>query len=117
MARANKTYGYTVALWEIDETVQGLFRFTSQYRNARKLPTTNLWRSLIDPSWAPFFLRPLLASINPQRDANGDLWSLCHLWSNFEIADMDFFRSEQYREYYQALDATGGFYYQRVRTR
>lgn len=115
MARKNKVYGYTVALWEIGKTVHGLFQFTSRYKKEKRIPTTNLWKSIVEPSWAPFFVRPFLGSMFPEsRDDGGDAWNLCHLWSNFEIADMDFFRSEQYRAYFDALDHEGGFYYQRV---
>lgn len=40
--------------------------------------------------------------------------SLVHLlvWSNFEIADMDFWRGEAYTKYFEYLDSTGGFYYE-----
>ena len=35
------------------------------------------------------------------------------VWSNFEIADMDFWRSEAYSTFFDYLDNTGGFYYER----
>lgn len=35
------------------------------------------------------------------------------VWSNFEIADLDFFRSETYETYFDFLDSTGNFYYER----
>src|SRR6187549_3827648 len=50
----------------------------------------------------------------PVHDRNGDSWTSCHYWSNFEIADLDFFRSRAYQEYYKYLDRRGGFYYERV---
>jgi Glycolipid 2-alpha-mannosyltransferase len=34
------------------------------------------------------------------------------VWSNFEIADMEFWRSEAYTKYFEYLDAAGGFYYE-----
>ena len=34
------------------------------------------------------------------------------VWSNFEIADMNFWRGEAYTKYFDYLDATGGFYYE-----
>ena len=42
---------------------------------------------------------------------------LTHLavWSNFEIADMDFFRSPEYQAFFEYLDRKGGFYFERVR--
>jgi mannosyltransferase len=38
---------------------------------------------------------------------------MCHFWSNFEIADMEFFRSAAYRKIFDYLDRDGGFYYER----
>lgn len=35
------------------------------------------------------------------------------VWSNFEIADLDFFRSNHYRTFFEFLDETGNFYYER----
>lgn len=53
-------------------------------------------------------------------------YNLCHVlplphaqingaqfWSNFEIADMRFFRSKVYSDYFEYLDRTGGFFYER----
>ena len=34
------------------------------------------------------------------------------VWSNFEIADMDFWRSEAYQAYFDYLESKGGFYYE-----
>jgi len=34
----------------------------------------------------------------------------CHYWNNFEIMDLDFFRGDQYSEYFNFLDKEEGFY-------
>jgi hypothetical protein len=34
------------------------------------------------------------------------------VWSNFEIADLNFWRSEAYSKYFDFLDSKGGFYYE-----
>ncbi|KAI0393864.1 glycosyltransferase family 15 protein [Xylariaceae sp. FL0594] len=112
MAKRKKVYGYTMALWEVGKSCPSLFRATVDWKEAAGLPTTSLWRAMIEPSWAPFPFRRLLSWI-PHRDRFGDAWSLCHFWSNFEIADLDFFRSRAYREYFEYLDKAGGFYYER----
>lgn len=39
------------------------------------------------------------------------IWSL--VWSNFEIGDLDFFRSEAYAAFFDHLDASGNFFYER----
>ena len=66
-------------------------------------------------------------------DNNGYTYNLCHsesppclylilmytskaspspVWSNFEIADMDFWRGEAYTAFFDFLDKSGGFYYE-----
>jgi hypothetical protein len=34
------------------------------------------------------------------------------VWSNFEIADLDFWRGEAYTAFFNYLDRHGGFYYE-----
>ena len=34
------------------------------------------------------------------------------VWSNFEIANMEFWRGEAYTKFFDYLDRTGGFYYE-----
>lgn len=34
------------------------------------------------------------------------------VWSNFEIADLDLWRSEAYSKFFDFLDEKGGFYYE-----
>ena len=43
---------------------------------------------------------------------NGTHYNLCHFWSNFEIADMDFWRGEAYTKFFEYLESKGGFYYE-----
>ncbi|ODV83915.1 glycosyltransferase family 15 protein, partial [[Candida] arabinofermentans NRRL YB-2248] len=44
---------------------------------------------------------------------NGQTYNTCHFWSNFEIGDMDFWRSKEYESFFQYLDESGGFFYER----
>ena len=113
MQKHNKKYGYVIALWERGRTIPSLFRKVSDWKKARGIRTTSLWKVMIDPSWAPWPIRPFLRLIR-NRNADGDLWNVCHFWSNFEIADMEFFRSPEYRDFFEFLDADGGFYFERV---
>ncbi|KAF2278073.1 glycosyl transferase [Westerdykella ornata] len=112
MAKHGKKYGYTIALWEVDNTVPSLFRAVSDYKREKHLALTDLWRSMVRASWTPIPFRSL-QSLWPWRDSSGDSWNLCHFWSNFEIADMDFFRSREYRDLFDYLDREGGFYHER----
>ncbi|KAH7361214.1 glycolipid 2-alpha-mannosyltransferase-domain-containing protein [Pyrenochaeta sp. MPI-SDFR-AT-0127] len=112
MEKHGKRYGYIIALWEKGTTVASLFRKLSDYKSHFQIPTTTLWTSMIDPSYLPWPFRRVLALLR-NRDQYGDLWNMCHFWSNFEIADMDFFRSPAYRNLFKFLDDDGGFYYER----
>ncbi|KAF2963797.1 hypothetical protein GQX73_g9776 [Xylaria multiplex] len=107
-----KVYGYTIALWEVGKTCPSLFHATTDWKESRGVPSSSLWNAMMEASWAPFPFRRFLSWI-PHRDAYGDAWSLCHFWSNFEIADMDFFRSRAYQDYFDYLDRKGGFYKER----
>jgi len=112
MAQHKKQYGYTIALWERGKTAPSLFRKLSKYRARLGNPTTSLWRAMMAPSYVPWPFRKAMSLLR-NRDENGDLWNMCHFWSNFEIADMDFFRSREYRTLFDYLDKDGGFYYER----
>jgi mannosyltransferase len=113
MQKNDKRYGWVVALWEIETTVPTLFRRISEYKKKLRLPNTNMWKAMIQPSRVPWPFRRLFMSGKPGRDENGDMWNFCHFWSNFEIADMDWFRSPEYRGLFDYLDQDGGFYYER----
>src|SRR4051812_1179941 len=41
---------------------------------------------------------------------------MCHFWSNFEIARLDWFRSQAYEDFFQMMDKSGGFWTERVRS-
>ena len=45
-------------------------------------------------------------------DDGGQTYNLCHYWSNFEIADLDFWRSEAYAKFFDFLETKSGFYYE-----
>ena len=114
MSKHNKLYGFTIALWEEGKTCPGLFRQFTDWKESHRFKTTELWRAFMSPSWAPWPFRTLMSWL-PHRDRFGDAWSLCHYWSNFEIANLDFFRSKEYQELFEYLDRAGGFYFERVR--
>jgi alpha 1,2-mannosyltransferase len=43
----------------------------------------------------------------------GKSYNRCHFWSNFEIASLDLWRDPQYLEFFDYLDKSGGFFYER----
>ncbi|KAF8163313.1 glycosyltransferase family 15 protein [Crassisporium funariophilum] len=91
----SKVYGFTISLVEWEATIPTL------WASVKEFIVNN--SELISPDNAMGFLS----------DNGGDSYNLCHYWSNFEIADMDFWRGEAYQRFFDFLEAKGGFYYER----
>ncbi|KAJ7449825.1 glycosyltransferase family 15 protein [Mycena latifolia] len=91
----DKVYSFTISLLEHEPTV----------------PT--LWDSVKEfMSEYPHFIEPD-NSMDFLSNDGGSRYNMCHYWSNFEIADMDFWRGEAYSKFFEFLEAKGGFYYER----
>lgn len=128
MAENNKTYGFTIAVKELRETVPNLFRYASAYKRMNNL-TSNLWDMFVQPD--PLEEEAMKKSKKPKPKAleqepgtlpeidmeamEGESYNMCHFWSNFEIARLDWFRSEAYENFFQMMDRSGGFWMERVR--
>lgn len=99
----NKTYGYTINLYDSPASIESLWPETIKFisENSRYLSNPNLMDWLNDEEHRP----------DHYKQAHG--YSTCHFWSNFEIADMDFWRSPAYEAYFEHLDRAGGFFYER----
>lgn len=54
-----------------------------------------------------------IKDIDPEA-MEGEIYNMCHFWSNFEIARLDWFRSKEYEEFFQMMDHSGGFWMERV---
>ena len=135
MERANKTYGFTIAVKELKETVPNIFRYASAYKRKNNLKSQGLWEMFIEPREElpkplpkddPKYQAPLpeeilstepghgkLPDIDPEA-MDGETYNMCHFWSNFEIARLDWFRSKEYEDFFQMMDRSGGFWMERV---
>lgn len=131
MIEHNKTYGFTIAVKELRETVPNIFRYASAYRRMNNL-TTNLWEMFVEPREEPTeqplpesgkatipeeILREGAGRPKPKIDPEameGEKYNMCHFWSNFEIARLDFFRSKAYGDFFEMMDRSGGFWMERV---
>lgn len=131
MIEANKTYGFTIAVKELKETVPNIFRYASAYKRVNNLTSQGLWEMFVEPqpeepkevpeedkhSLPEEILRgdPSHASI-PDIDPEameGEKYNMCHFWSNFEIARLSWFRSKEYEDFFQMMDRSGGFWMER----
>lgn len=100
----NKTYGFTVNLYDSPQSIETLWPETIKFlsgKGGRFLAEHNAMQWLTDS----------VRREDHNIKANG--YSTCHFWSNFEIADMSFWRSQAYEEYFEHLDRAGGFFYER----
>ena len=106
----DKVYGFVITFTEFSNTIPSLFRTLLGFlkENPQHLAPNNGLDFVQDHE--PTF--PWLSQDDMDRD-NIDGYNLCHFWSNFEIGSLKFFRSEAYTSYFQYLDKSGGFYYER----
>lgn len=133
MIESNKTYGFTIAVKELKETVPNIFRYASAYKRMNNMTSKGLWEMFVDPlekepekpkedtSKAPPLPEEILRS-DPNRNSlpeieleamEGEKYNMCHFWSNFEIASLEFFRSKEYEDFFQMMDRSGGFWMER----
>ena len=104
MQRRGERFSFVITLSEYKNTVQGLWEATRGYVAKKAAEVVEVLAE--DNSLA------FLAD-DPEKGMQAELLTHCHFWSNFEIGDMGFFRSDAYREYFEYLDKEGGFFYQR----
>ncbi|OAA67817.1 alpha-mannosyltransferase [Niveomyces insectorum RCEF 264] len=134
MIESNKTYGFTIAVKELRETVPNMFRYASAYKRKNNLTSKGLWEMFVEPPPEkdeplpeddPKYKPPLpeeilridssrnsLPDIDPEA-MEGEKYNMCHFWSNFEIARLSFFRSKEYEDFFQMMDRSGGFWMER----
>lgn len=90
-----KVYGFTISIHEFEKTIPTLWQHTKDFieKNPQYVANDNFLDFISDDG--------------------GKTYNLCHFWSNFEIANLNFWRSEAYSAYFDYLDSTGGFFYER----
>ncbi|KKK12740.1 hypothetical protein P175DRAFT_081361 [Aspergillus ochraceoroseus IBT 24754] len=128
MIEANKTYGFTIAVKELRETVPNIFRYASAYMRKNNIKSQGLWEMFLEPREEPkpeeqpeklpeeiLIAEPgenNLPEVDPEA-MEGESYNMCHFWSNFEIARLDWFRSKEYEEFFDMMDKSGGFWMER----
>ena len=98
MRENKKVYSFIITLPEYRETIPTLWESTRAFcqENPKYVAEGNSMAFIVDDGagW------------------KGD-YNNCHFWSNFEIASLEFWRGEAYLKYFEYLDRSGGFYYER----
>lgn len=136
MIRNKKTYGFTIAVKELRETVPNMFRYASAFKRMNNITSKGLWEMFLDkskeedgnqalPNDTPRRKKPPpqedpdsetetdgLPKIDPDA-MEGESYNMCHFWSNFEIASLEWFRSKEYNDFFELMDRSGGFWMER----
>ncbi|KFY81114.1 hypothetical protein V499_00108 [Pseudogymnoascus sp. VKM F-103] len=132
MIENNKTYGFTIAVKELKETVPNIFRYASAYMRTNNIKSKGLWEMFVEPDpegpkkkrpedtpgYKPPIPEPILRKGSSLPDVDpeameGEKYNMCHFWSNFEIASLSWFRSKEYEDFFQMMDRSGGFWMER----
>jgi alpha 1,2-mannosyltransferase len=95
MADNKKKYSFTLSLYEYVETIPTLWDATKNF--------TKHYPQHISKDNSMKFLS----------DDGGETYNKCHFWSNFEIGNLNWLRSDAYVDFFTSLDHAGGFFYER----
>lgn len=103
MRENGKRYSFVIAMYEFRLTIETLWDSTREFARLRPglVAKENTLGFLVDDL------------VPGEGSAFDKDYNLCHFWSNFEIGDLNLWRSEAYREYFDFLDRKGGFFYER----
>lgn len=95
MEENDKVYSFTITIHEFRNTIPTLWDHTKKFMqlHPEHIAENNFMKWISDD--------------------DGATYNLCHFWSNFEVASLKFLRSKAYMDYFEYLDKTGGFFYER----
>jgi alpha 1,2-mannosyltransferase len=110
-------YGFTIAIGELPETVETLYKTTLDFVYQKRSSNSSFNPTLLNYFESNTIFFDLAAEdtrlFNYFQLNNRNEFNLRHFWSNFEIGDLNFLRSKEYLEYFDYLDRAGGFFYER----
>ncbi|EJS42825.1 ktr2p [Saccharomyces arboricola H-6] len=104
----NKKYGFVITMYEYEDTIPTLWEAVEEYLEETESQDVDMETNGFEFISNFDFFGKSFGVV----DSNSD-YNLCHFWTNFEIGDLNFFRSEKYIKFFEYLDSKGGFYYER----
>ncbi|KAI9874518.1 MAG: alpha 1,2-mannosyltransferase 2.4.1 [Pleopsidium flavum] len=90
-----KKYSFVLSLYEYVETIPTLWDSVKGFMKAHP-------EHIVEGNSMGFL-----------SDDGGKSYNHCHFWSNFEIGNLNWLRSQAYLDFFDALDHDGGFFYER----
>lgn len=95
MRENNKKYGFILSVTEYMETIPSLWdtvnKFAAKY--PQHINKNNLKKFISND--------------------DGKTYNGCHFWTNFEVGSLNFWRSQAFTDFFNYLDQSGGFFYER----
>ena len=90
-----KKYSFVLSLFEYVETIPTIWESTKRFmeKHPEHIAEDN--------------------SMGWLSDDEGKTYNHCHFWSNFEIGNLNWLRSDAYVDFFNQLDQDGGFFYER----
>lgn len=108
MHQNNKKYGFVITLREYEETLPTLWENVQEYIDVDNGTTIDMSNNAHD-----FIMDDDLVGNESAMYVTNDNYNMCHFWSNFEIGDLNFFRSQAYGKFFNHLDSKHGFFHER----
>ncbi|KAI8083406.1 nucleotide-diphospho-sugar transferase [Gilbertella persicaria] len=112
MKKEKKKFSFAVTMTEHHKNVVGfqesVFEFIKENKGILKPVNKSIYKALLNDQSRYQSPNPS----NPLGEYNGH-FSNCMVYNNFMIASLDFLRSKEYTKYFDALDMSGGFFYQK----
>ncbi|KXN65528.1 glycosyltransferase family 15 protein [Conidiobolus coronatus NRRL 28638] len=93
----NKLYSFTIPIWECMPTVASLMSTVDSFISENNLQS--------------YF--PKDSAHQVVRNVDGTGYNGCQFWNNFEIASLSIWKTPLYNQFFNYLDKSGGFYYER----
>ncbi|EDO18508.1 hypothetical protein Kpol_2001p9 [Vanderwaltozyma polyspora DSM 70294] len=109
MKEKNKKYGFVIAIYEYEDTIPTLWESVEEFIDIKG---DELGLDLDNSAYDFITDFEIYGSNKFLIDSNTN-YNLCHFWSNFEVGDLNFYRSNRYIEFFEFLNEKGGFYYER----
>lgn len=100
-----KLFGFTISVHEIPETLPSLWETAKSYSKHQDFKPSKTDSIQVK--------RERAAALNWVSSDEGNTYNMCHIWPAMEVGDFDFFRNSHYMNYFNHLDKSGGFFYER----
>lgn len=103
----NKIYGFVTTIHDYENTIPSLWPTVEKFmaKHPEMIHTNNSLKFITTNETDLNYNVPIIPSSTD--------YNMCHFWSNFEIGNLNFWRSKEYLTFFEFLSKSGGFHYER----